>query len=208
MLTSNFAELKALLGDEKQNICRMDQLYAGAWHVNRMLDEMKRLGISGVSLALVEGRKLAWAETKGVRKAGIPDPVTPETLSRRPPSASRYQSSPRSAWCRKGASPLMKIFARTSTPGSPASPCASCSPTPPVSTLTAPPAIRPEARFPPSSNPSMVRRMQVRPVAAELELLPEGQSPCKPSAWTNISFICARSTPACASKWQMGAAPA
>lgn len=43
-------------------------------------DRMKALGVPGASVAVIDGGKVAWAKGYGVREAGKPDPVTPETL--------------------------------------------------------------------------------------------------------------------------------
>ncbi|MDZ4860334.1 MAG: serine hydrolase domain-containing protein [Candidatus Hydrogenedentes bacterium] len=43
-------------------------------------EEMARANVPGVSVAVIENYKIAWAKGYGVREAGEPDPVTAETL--------------------------------------------------------------------------------------------------------------------------------
>jgi CubicO group peptidase (beta-lactamase class C family) len=41
---------------------------------------MKQLGVPGVSVVVIDDGRIAWAKGYGVREAGRPDPVTPDTL--------------------------------------------------------------------------------------------------------------------------------
>ena len=45
-------------------------------------DRMDTMNVPGVSVAVVNRSTLEWARGYGVREAGMPDPVTPETLFR------------------------------------------------------------------------------------------------------------------------------
>src|SRR5437763_36395 len=45
-------------------------------------DRMDTMNVPGVSVAVVNEGVLEWARGYGVREAGMPDPVTPETLFR------------------------------------------------------------------------------------------------------------------------------
>ena len=45
-----------------------------------LAERMKQLGVPGVSVAVIDEGRIAWAKGYGVLEAGRPDPVTPETL--------------------------------------------------------------------------------------------------------------------------------
>lgn len=44
-----------------------------------LAERMTQLGVPGVSVAVIDEGRIAWAKGYGVREAGRPDPVTPET---------------------------------------------------------------------------------------------------------------------------------